>query len=136
MLMAVELGKVNLAEQASDERMGQVALKGFFAIARHWKLKPGEQRTLLGDLPATTFNRYKQLPQVALNRDLMERISYILGIHKALRILFQDADRAYDWMHLPNDAFPFGGQTALEFVLQGSLVRLAELRAYLDAMRG
>ena len=92
MLMAVELGKGNLAEQASDERMGQVALKGFFAIARQWKLKPGEQRTLLGDLPATTFNRYKQLPQVALNRDLMERISYILGIHKALRILFHDAD--------------------------------------------
>ena len=54
---------------------GKVALKGFFCIAKQWRLKPAEQRVLLGELPATTFSRYQKLPEVQLNRDLLERIS-------------------------------------------------------------
>lgn len=115
---------------------GRVALKGFFRIAGQWGLKPVEQRVLLGSLPATTFNRYRKLPEVQLGRDLLERISYVLGIYKALHILFQDADRADGWIRRPNQAFPFNGQSALDYMLQGSLVHLAEVRQYLDAQRG
>lgn len=117
-------------------RVGQVALKGFFRIAERWGLKAGEQRTLLGELPATTYHRYRKLPDVELSRDLLERISYILGIYKALHILFQDSDRADSWVRRPNTDFPFNGRSALDYLLQGSLVRLAEVREYLDAQRG
>lgn len=117
-------------------RAGRVALKGFFRIAEAWGLKPAEQRVLLGSLPATTFNRYRKLPEIQLSRDLLERISYGLGIYKALHILFQDADRADGWIRRPNEAFPFNGQSALDYMLQGSLVHLAEVRQYLDAQRG
>jgi len=115
---------------------GEGSLNGLFRIARQWGLKPVEQRVLLGDLPQTTFNRYQKLPEVQLSRDLLERVSYVLGIYKALHILFQDSAQADGWLRRPNQVFPFNGNSALEYLLQGSLTRLAEVRAYLDAQRG
>ena len=122
--------------ELNSPQTGRVALKGFFRIARQWNLKPSEQRVLLGDLPQTTFSRYQKLPEVQLNRDLLERISYVLGIYKALHVLFQDAGHADEWIWRPNEAFPFNGASALDYLLQGSLTRLAEVRSYLDAQRG
>lgn len=134
--MASHLMYAEASSPMDEAHIGQVALKGFFRIAALWGLKPREQRVLLGDLSATTFNRYQKLPRTALHRDLLDRISYLLGIYKALNILFQDTERAHEWVRRPNTAFPFGGQSALDYMLQGSLVRLADVRAYLDAQRG
>ncbi len=117
-------------------KAGRVALKGFFEIAKCWGLSTQEQRTLLGDLPRSTFHKYQKLPEVALSRDLLERISYILGIYKNLGILFSDARSADTWIRRPNTAYPFNGQSALERMLAGSVTDLAAVREYLDAERG
>lgn len=134
--MATLQSDIHFDLRTSTPKAGRVALKGFFQIARQWGLKAAEQRVLLGALPPTTFNRYKGLPEVVLGHDLMERISYVLGIYKALHILFQDEARANGWIRRPNEAFPFNGVSALDYMLQGSLARLAEVRQYLDAQRG
>lgn len=117
-------------------KAGRVALKGFFSIAKKWKLASSDQMVLLGDLPKSTFHAYKKLPEVALNRDLLERISYVIGIYKALHILLQNKDHADAWVHQPNQAEPFHGQSALERMKGGSIVDLAVVRQYLDAQRG
>ncbi|WP_046078084.1 MbcA/ParS/Xre antitoxin family protein [Halomonas sp. HG01] len=116
---------------------GRVALKFFFNIMQAWGCSAAEQRNLLGGIGATTYHKYRKLPEVRLPRDTMERISYLMGIHKALRILFSNSpEKSYEWVHKPNAAAPFNGRSALAYMLQGRVVDLADTRRYLDAVRG
>lgn len=121
---------------ANSPEAGRVALTFFFNLADKWKCSAEEQRTLLGGIGRTTFHKYRNLPDVRLPRDTLERISYLMGIHKSLRILFGHADSTYDWVRKPNTAAPFNGRSALEYMLAGRVVDLADVRRYLDAQRG
>ena len=67
-------------------------------------------------------------------RDLKSRLSNLMGIHKALRIIFTDTERAYGWVKRPNDAF--GETPALEIMLGGELTDIMRVRRYLDSVRG
>ena len=120
----------------ASPKAGRVALKGFFAIADLWELSTQDQMILLGGLPKSTFHAYRKLPEISLGRDLMERISFMMGIHKALEILFQDQENAYRWVHQPNLAHPFNGRSALDRMRAGSVLDLAVVRQYLDSQRG
>lgn len=112
------------------------ALRTFFNLAERWKLRVAEQRKLLGDPPESTFYKWKREREGALSRDTLERISYLLGIFKALAILFPQADRADAWLRKPNAAATFGGKSALERMLSGNVADLFVVRQYLDAQRG
>ena len=57
-----------------------------------------------------------------------------MGIHKALRLIFAEPQRGYDWIKAANAAF--GGKSALEVMLGGELTDLMRVRRYLDAERG
>ncbi len=116
------------------ERFSAAALRGFFRIADLWTLTNDEQRALLA-LPASTVYKYRSDPsRVRLNRDTLERISYVLGIFKALAILLPRSEAADAWVRRPNAAF--GGRTALERMTAGNVADLYDVRRYLDAERG
>lgn len=118
------------------EGLGGPALRTFFKLADAWNLRIAEQRTLLGDPPESTFYKWKRQQEGALGRDTLERISYLLGIYKALQILFPDAQQADAWLHKPNQSTLFGGHSALERMLSGNVADLYVVRQYLDAQRG
>lgn len=116
---------------------GRVALKFFFNLMDHWGCTAEEQRALLGSIGNTTFYKYKRLPNVRLPHDMLERISYLMGIHKALSIIFSNnRERVYKWVSSPNTAAPFNGQTALTYMLVGRVMDIADVRRYLDGVRG
>lgn len=117
------------------EKKGSVALKAFFGISDKWELSSEQQWILLG-VPRATYYRWKEQPNVSLSNDTLERISYILGIYKALRILLPTEKSANQWIHKPNKAFLFGGKSALIKMLKGHVIDLADVRRYLDAQRG
>ncbi|MCE3285095.1 MAG: hypothetical protein K0R70_1351 [Steroidobacteraceae bacterium] len=122
---------------AAERELAGAALRAFFRIAGLWKLDTSQERTLLGNPPASTYFKWKKDPQAAnLSRDVLERISYVLGIFKALEILFPDPARADAWLTRPNDAPMFGGHSALERMLGGNVSDLFVVRQYLDAQRG
>ncbi len=112
------------------------ALRTFFNLAERWQLRVADQRTLLGDPPESTFYKWKRQQDGALSRDTLERISYLLGIYKALQILFPDPAQADAWLHKPNQSPLFGGHSALERMLSGNVGDLYTVREYLDAQRG
>lgn len=112
------------------------ALRAFFNIADRWELNTAQQRTLLGSPPSSTFFKWKKEQAGSLSRDVLERISYLLGIYKALQILLPDPARADAWIRTPNTAPLFGGKPALERMLAGNVGDLYAVRAYLDAERG
>src|SRR5574337_1032243 len=60
----------------------------------------------------------------------------LLGVWQALQILFPDPAQADAWLHQPNTAPLFGGQSALERMLSGNVADLFVVRQYLDAQRG
>jgi hypothetical protein len=111
-------------------------LRAFFSIAAAWKLSTSQQRKLLGDPASSTFFKWKRELGGNLPRDVLERISYVLGIYKALQILIPDAERADTWISRPNSAPMFEGRSALERMLGGNVGDLYAVRQYLDAQRG
>ncbi len=116
--------------------LGGPALRSFFRLAEVWQLRGAEQRRLLGDPPESTFYKWKREQDGAPGRDVVERISYLLGIFKALQILFPDPAQADAWLRKPNQATLFGGHSALERMLSGNVADLFVVRQYLDAQRG
>ena len=121
---------------ASQERLAGPALRTFFGVADAWGLSSDEARTLLGSPPRSTFFAWKKNGEGQLGRDTLERLSYILGIYKALQILLPDAAAADAWVRKPNTAPLFGGKPALERMLSGNVADLYVVRQYLDARRG
>lgn len=93
-----------------------------------------EQAAVLLDLPRRTFARWKAGEIGRIGRDGKARLSNLMGIHKALRIIFREPARGYAWIKKPNEAF--GGRSALEVMLGGELTDLMRVRRYLDAERG
>jgi hypothetical protein len=83
-------------------------LRTFFRIASEWGLCVDDQCRLLGVQPATLV-KWSKAPPVALPRDTLERIGYVLGIYKALRILLPTPMSSRQWLHQPNSAPSFAG---------------------------
>ena len=112
------------------------ALRTFFRIADAWSISADEARRLLGSPPRSTYFAWKKQPPAQLPRDVLERISYVLGIYKALQILLPEPAVADVWIRKANDAPLFGGKAALERMLSGNVADLYVVRQYLDAQRG
>jgi hypothetical protein len=118
------------------DELGATALTAFFNITTAWHLSAEEERTLLGSPARSTFFKWKSDRAARLSSDTLERISYVMGIYKALRILLPTPESADAWIKKPNKAYGFGGKSALERMLAGRVVDLADVRRYLDAERG
>lgn len=119
----------------APEKVGPVAMKLFMNIAgKEWSLSEKEMRVLLGEPSRSTFYNWRTGKVTSLNRDTLDRVSYIAGIYKALHILFSQPEQANSWLRKENAAF--AGRTALDVMLAGSVVDLARVRRYLDAQRG
>jgi hypothetical protein len=113
------------------------ALAAFFKITEKWKLSTDEQIVLLGSPARSTYFKWKRaVERGSPPRDTLERISYLLGIYKALHILFPDGSTADAWITKPNMGPLFGGRSALNVMLGGSVLDLLNVRRYLDAQRG
>lgn len=121
----------------SSRDLSAAGLRAFFNIARDWGLSTDEQMVLLGAPGRSTFFKWKSTPETAdLKRDTLERLSYLLGIYKALQILLPAATAADAWVKKPNSAPLFGGKSALDRMLGGNVADLIAVRQYLDARRG
>ena len=126
-----------IQSKPSNRALSAAGLRAFFNIARDWGLNTDEQMVLLGAPGRSTFFKWKSAPESAdLKRDTLERVSYILGIYKALQILLPATDAADAWVKKPNTAPLFGGKSALERMLGGNVADLLAVRQYLDARRG
>ena len=72
---------------------------------------------------------------LAANRDLLERAGHLLGIHKALKLLYpHNAEIVTGWMSSPNTKFD--GATPVEMVRRFGFAGLLMVRGTLDRMRG
>ncbi len=119
-------------DPVSDAEAGAM-LRAAVQLFGKWGLTDDQAAVLL-DLPLRTYRRWKAGDAGRLDRDTRARLSNLMGIHKALRLIFREAERGYRWIAAPNAAF--GGAAALQIMLGGELTDLMRVRRYLDAERG
>ena len=93
-----------------------------------------EEAAMLLDQPVRSYRRWKSGEIGRIDRDGAARLSNLMGIHKALRLIFREPQRGYAWIRAANEAF--GGKSALAVMLDGELTDLMRVRRYLDAERG
>ncbi len=112
----------------------QAMQRAVMQLFQRWGLTDEQACILLGEIAKRTFQRWKKGEMGRVGVDLATRLSNLMGIHKALRLLFSEPQRGYDWIKRSNEAY--GGQSALDVMLAGQLTDLMRVRHYLDASRG
>ncbi len=112
----------------------QAMQRAVINLFARWGLGDEQACALLGGIGARTFARWKRGDLGRVNVDLQTRLSNLIGIHKALRLLFDAPERSYGWIKRPNAAF--GGKSALDVMAGGQLTDLMRVRRYLDTQRG
>jgi hypothetical protein len=123
---------------SADERkrLSGSALAGFFKMMEIWKVRDEDARMLLGGVSNGPFYEMKKNPKgKVLDVDRMFRISYLLGIFKAINIL-HGRELADEWVQLPNSNSMFGGKTPSRYMIDGGLPAMQNVRRLLDARRG
>ena len=126
---------VDLSARSERARLSASALRAFFNIMQRWSIRDADARQLLGGVASSTFYDYKRNPDRLLDQDRLTRISFLVGIFKALHILHGEnlADR---WVMLPNRNRIFGGRSPLQYMIEGGAPAMQTVRRLLDARRG
>lgn len=104
------------------------------AIFARWGVGDGEAAVILGGISPKTFRRWREGAYGRVNRDLADRLSLVLGMHKALRIIFREPAQGYAWMRRANAQL--GGRAPVDLLKDGGMGDLERLRRYLDSVRG
>lgn len=127
---------VDLGSREERKRISASGLKALFNIAACWKLRSEEVRELLGGVANGSYFEMKKHPEAKLlDADQMYRVSYLIGIFKALNIL-HSRQLADEWVKLPNSNRIFNGRTPLEYMIRGGVPAMQTVRRLLDARRG
>jgi hypothetical protein len=126
---------VDLSKKENRARLSPAAIRGLLRIATHWKLRDDDTRALLGGVSSGSFYAWKNQAAKTLDEDQLTRISFLIGIYKALNILYGQK-LADAWMALPNANPMFGGDSPLNYVRKGGIPALLRVRQLLDARRG
>ena len=127
---------VDLASKAERERLSASALAAFFAIVDQWGVRDEDARQLLGGVTNGPYYAMKKSATGrVLDADKLLRISYLIGIFKALNIL-HGQPLADEWVRLPNSNRIFMGSTPLAYMVKGGAPAMQTVRRLLDARRG
>ncbi len=124
----------DLSRLETRERLSQSAIDGFFAIMDKWQIPIERAGELLGGMPRSTVYKLRTAAGT-LRQDELTRISYIVGIYKALHILLPD-DLADHWVTQPNDNLLFRGQAPMDYMVREGIPGLQQVRSLVDAERG
>ncbi len=117
-------------------RLSGPGVRTFFNIAAAWGLCVSDQRGLLGWPAHSTYHKYKSGRVGTLSYDALVRISLVVGICKALHILYPEPELADQWVKLRNSNPIFGGGTPLALMIDGGIDGLHQVRRLLDGRRG
>jgi hypothetical protein len=106
-------------------------------LFEHWNLPAADQLELLG-LSRTSraqISRYRNGGAVPSSRDMLDRIGWLLSIHKNLRLLYpRNENIRYTWVKRRNRILD--DQRPLDIMKIQGLIGIARVARYLDFLRG
>lgn len=124
----------------SRRKLSAPGLRTFLAIADLWQINEDQHRLILGYPSRSTLRNWAQKVRkhedITLDVDVLTRISTVLGIHQALKILHASEREGRAWLHGPHNGLLFGGQKPIDLITSGSIEALLLVRRFLDAACG
>lgn len=134
--LGLDLRKLpDLADPATRSRLSPPAIAAFFAIVDKWHLRNEDAMTLLGGTSNGRFYELKKNRKGLLSQDELTRVSLLIGIFKALNILFNPR-LANQWTSRPNSNPMFNGAPPLQFLARAGVPGMIGVRRLLDSRRG
>jgi hypothetical protein len=125
----------DLNDPSTREQLSRSAIHGFFEIVDLWHLKSEQAMALLGGMSNGKYHELKRKRSGTLTQDELTRVSYLIGIFKALNILFSK-NLADEWIRLPNANPMFKGASPLDVIVRAGMPAMMETRRLLDSRRG
>jgi hypothetical protein len=125
----------DLSKKHVQERLSRSAVPAFFKLVQAWKVRDEAARQLLGGVSNGVYYQLKRGHKKTLDQDKLTRISLLIGIFKALNILYS-RKLADTWINLPNTNPMFEGESPLAYMIRGGVPALVRVRQLLDARRG
>jgi uncharacterized protein (DUF2384 family) len=125
----------DLADAATRSRLSPAAISAFFAIVEKWDLRNEDAMALLGGTSHGRFYELKKNRKGLLSQDELTRISLLIGIFKALNILFSQR-LANQWTSRPNSNPMFNNAAPLQVLVRGGVPGMIGVRRLLDHRRG
>lgn len=127
-----------LQTPAFDKAQCAAGLRVAVGILDKWQAS-GEQTCNILRVSRSTLARAKQSDpdwSLSLDADQMQRISFVLNIHAALRLIFDNPQNLYGFTRMANHNEFFEGRSPLEIMAQGDMISLYETFRRIDALRG
>ena len=126
------------AHDISQNRAAAAAgLKAAVRILDKWRAS-GEQGEAILRVSHSTYARARRgdIAEIKLDSDQLTRISYLLNIHAALRMIFDHPENLYGFVNMINHNPYFNGRTPLEIMGSGDFAALYETFKRIDSLRG
>jgi uncharacterized protein (DUF2384 family) len=134
--LGLDLRKLpDLAAATTRSRLSRPEIEAFFAIVEKWDLRNEDAMALLGGTSHGRYYELKKNRKGLLSQDELTRISLLIGIFKALNILFSQR-LANQWTSRPNSNPMFNDAPPLELLMRGGVPGMISVRRLLDARRG
>ncbi len=131
---------LGLMDSAERRRLSGPGLRTFLAVADLWALTEAERLRLLGSPSRSTYHSWaraaREHREITLDLDILVRLSAVLGVYQALRVLFATERDGLAWLRGIHRATVFGGGSPLQLMTSGSQDAILTVRRFLDAARG
>jgi hypothetical protein len=125
--------RINLENSDARRKLARMVTRLF----ELWNLPTADQLELLG-LSRTSraqLSKYRKGGALPSSRDMLDRIGWLLSIHKNLRLLYpRNENIRYTWVKRRNQILD--DQRPLDIMKYQGLIGIARVARYLDYLRG
>ena len=125
--------RVNIENSDARRKLARMVTRLF----ELWELPSADQLELLG-LSRTSraqLSKYRKGGALPSSRDMLDRIGWLLSIHKSLRLLYpRNENIRYTWVKRRNRILD--DQRPLDIMTYQGLLGIARVARYLDYLRG
>ena len=125
--------RINIENSDARRKLARMVTRLF----ELWDLPTADQLELLG-LSRTSraqISKYRKGGAVPSSRDMLDRIGWLLSIHKSLRLLYpRNENIRYTWVKRRNQILD--DQRPLDIMKYQGLIGIARVARYLDFIRG
>lgn len=131
------MSQVIAVEQFSKSQ-STAGLRAALNILDRWQAS-SEQSCRILRISRSTYTRALQREvnwAVSLDADQLQRVSLVLNMHSALRLVFDNPENVYGFVAMANHNEFFNGRSPLEIMAQGDMISLYETFRRIDVLRG
>jgi hypothetical protein len=105
-------------------------------ILKKWGCTVPQILSILQMSKSSYHKAVKEPDSVRLVNDQVTRISFILNIHAACGILFDNPENRYGFMGLKNNNGYFAGRAPIDVITSGNILDIFETFKHIDGLRG